>query len=64
MTRKRKIRVSDAGKERRVSNPSGLYVRNVSPTEADEPETEPVKGKPSLPTLRFLEKKQIAGEWL
>jgi hypothetical protein len=63
MTRKRKIRVSDAGKERRTS-PSGLYVRNAAPVETDEPEAEPTKRKPSLPPIRFLEKKQIAGEWM
>lgn len=64
MTKKRKIRVSDSGKERRVANPSGLYVRNAAPAEDGEPETEPTKRKPSLPPVRFLEKKQIAGEWM
>jgi hypothetical protein len=54
-------RKSRAGEER---HPSGNYVRKVAPpTEAHDDDPTPHHAKPvSLPKLRFLERKVIAGE--
>ena len=56
-------RKSRAGRER---HRSGLCVRNVAPPADDDIEHAPPRRAPgiSLPPVRFLEKKKIAGEWI
>jgi hypothetical protein len=74
-TNKRSCRHSDAGRDKQTRNsragqdrhPSGNYVRKVAPpTDAHEDEPAPHRAaKPvSLPRVKFLERKQIAGEWI
>jgi hypothetical protein len=72
----RECRHSDAGKDRNRQrksragedrHPSGNYVRRVRPSEEQSEIDEAPTGTPkpvTVPSLRFLGKKQIAGEWL
>ena len=56
-------RKSRAGRER---HKSGLCVRTIAPPADDDIEHAPPRGAPgiSLPPVRFLKKKKIAGEWI
>jgi hypothetical protein len=74
-TNKRSRRHSDAGRDKQARNsragqdrhPSGNYVRKIAPpTDAHEDELAPQRtAEPvSVPRIKSLERKQIAGEWI
>jgi hypothetical protein len=79
MSGKRTIRHSDAGREASAdkkgrnsragqdSHAVGHHVRHVArPEEHADAEDKPARTSPNitLPTLRFLQRKKVAGEWI
>ena len=71
MTKKRACRLSETGRDRSRRNGragaaahrSGNYVRRMAPAEA-EPAPHQTQKPVTVPRVKFLERSQIAGEWV